>query len=220
VYLTGADIVDTVGQLNYRYDTDPAAMRKLPHPLVTRDFTEARPEAPAAMAEAPSKLPVQTLASSTPTKQRLRLAGTTLHVPVPLTKDASERIRTLIAGNAVKKVFLRLDDIRAANVGGVYYEVYLNPAAGATLDIHAKGYVGNLSLFGLQPHTMGGHAASSKDIYTEFDISRLVGDAIGRNGQQLDVVLVPRGLFDLRGQPLPVSTEAQGTVGSAQIVGR
>jgi hypothetical protein len=44
VYLRGAEIVDTVGQLNYRYDDDPLMLRRrFPRPLATQIFAENLP---------------------------------------------------------------------------------------------------------------------------------------------------------------------------------
>ena len=43
---------------------------------------------------------------------------------------------------------------------------------------------------------------------------------MANNPKDLTVVLVPRGLFDARGEPLPVPADAQGTVGAVRIIGR
>jgi hypothetical protein len=130
-------------------------------------------------------------------------------------------MRALVANNAPRKVFLRLDAIQYEKSNGVYYEVYVNPSAGEKLDVQSPSYVGNLSLFGLKPHAMAGHPApAAKDIYVEYDISHLVNAATAGNAKDLSVVLVPRGLFDAQGEPLPVPTEAQGTVGRVTIMSR
>ena len=210
VFLTGAEIVDTVGQLNYRYDDDPVTG--------VRAMVRAQAVAP----EAPGGNPAKTLAASAPRDEshRIELAGTTARVQVPLPEAATNEVRALVAKNEPRRVFLRLDDIRYAKSSGVYYEVYINPPAGESLNIHSPGYVGNLALFGLKPHAMAGHPQpTSKDIYAEYDVSRVLREEMARNPKELAVVLVPRGLFDARGEPLPVPAEVQGTVGSAQIIG-
>jgi tyrosinase len=223
VYLTGAEVVDTVGQLNYRYDDDPTTMMmhgKFPRPLATQDFTEAKPPVVAgAAAPEASREPVLKLAKSTNSKP-FSLAGITARMQVPLTKDAIDQMQKLAANKAIRKVFVRLDDIHYDKSSGVYYEVYINPPAGKKLDIKAPGYVGNLALFGFNPHAMAGRPAPAGDIFIEYDISRLVSAALAGNPKDLTVVLVPRGLFDLHGNPLPVSAKAQATVGSAIIIGR
>jgi hypothetical protein len=45
-----------------------------------------------------------------------------------------------------------------------------------------------------------------------------VRDALAANPKDLTVELVPRGLFGPNGEPLPVSQETQGSVGSVQIM--
>ena len=144
----------------------------------------------------------------------------TERVQVPLTEAVSSRMRALVANNAPGQVFLRLDDIRYDKSNGVYYEVYVNPPPSEKLDIHTPGYVGNLALFGLKPHPMAGHPPpTARDIYVQYDISQLVREALAGNPKELTVVLVPRGLFGANGEPLPVSQETQGTLGSTQIIG-
>jgi hypothetical protein len=178
VYLTGADIIDMVGQLNYRYDDDPLMLsRQFQRPLATRGFAEARPSAVAVQPEAPRVEPVQTLAASAPSTTELD--GTTVRVQVPLTEAASNRMQALVANNAPRQVFLRLDGIRYDKSSGVYYEVYVNPPAGEKLDIHTLCYVGNLSLFALKPHAMPGHQPPpARDVCVEYDISHLAREAM------------------------------------------
>ncbi len=221
VYLTGGEVINTVGQLNYRYDDDPAALRR-PFPLPVLAAGETR-RAEATAPEVPRGEPLRMLAESTPgaAANRIELAGKTERVQVPLTDAVSSRMRALVANNAPKQVFLRLDDLRYDKSNGIYYEVYVNPPPGEKLNIHTPGYVGNLSLFGLKPHAMAGHPPPpARDIYVEYDISRLLREAMAGNPKDLTVVLVPRGLFGANGEPLPVPDEMQGTVGSVRIVGR
>lgn len=221
VYLTGAQIEQTAAQLNYRYDDDPLPVHippghprppVLPWPRLKRF----------AMASAPLKTLAgkTTRAAGTPL---IELSGATAHVQVPLTAAAVKRIRKLVETRARRRVFLRLDDIRYEKSSGVYYEVYLNPPAKQSLNrlnIRSPGYVGNLALFGLKPHAMPGRSVSpaAEGIFVQYDISYLVGDALLRNPNALNVVLVPRGLFDRRGEPLPVATKTQGTVGSVRVL--
>ncbi|MBU6464146.1 MAG: tyrosinase family protein [Bradyrhizobium sp.] len=221
VYLTGAEVEHTVGQLNYRYDDDPLTLHRVPFPIATRDFIEARPVAAATEAPAAEAAPALAESAASAQARPIELAGTTTRVQVPLTEEASSRMRALVANNAPRQVFLRLDAIQYDKSNGVYYEVYVNPPAGEKLDVHAPGYVGNLSLFGLKPHAMEGHAQpAAKDIYVEYDISHLVNQAMAVNSKELTVVLVPRGLFDAQGEPLPVPEKAQGTVGRVVIMSR
>jgi hypothetical protein len=220
VFLTGVEIVDTVGQLNYRYDDDPLMLRRrFPLPVVAAG--ETRP-AEATAPETPRGEPLRVLVETGPNTaaNRIELAGKTERVQVALTEAVSKRIRELVANNAPGQVLLRLDDIQYDKSNGVYYEVYVSPPPGEKLDIHTPGYVGNLALFGLKPHAMAGHPPPpARDIYVEYDISQLVPELLAGNPKDLTVVLVPRGLFGANGEPLPVPQETQGTVGSVQILG-
>jgi len=212
VYLTGAEIEDDVGQLNYRYDDDPSTPQPVPRPRALQ------PGEGASVAAA-SNLEELAVSGPIPGAPRIALTGVIARVQVPLTEAAAQRMRALVA-NARRQIVLRLDDIQYEKSDGVYYEIYVNPPAGENLDIHSQGYVGNLALFGLKTHAMPGHAPSVADIYAEYDISRAVRKGIPREPKNLTVVLVPRGLFDQKGQPLPVPRETQGTVGRVRILGR
>jgi hypothetical protein len=217
VYLTGAEIEDTVGQLNYRYDDDPLMLRRRFPPL-TLVAGEIRRAAASAL-EAPLRVLAESAQGTA--GNRIELAGKTQRIEVPLTAAVSTRMRVLVANNAPRQVFLRFDDIRYDKSNGVYYEVYANPPPGEKLDMHNPGYVGNLSLFGLKPHAMPGQPPpAARDIFIEYDISQLVRRALVGNPKVLTVVLVPRGLFGPNGEPLPVPEEAQGTAGSVRIMGR
>jgi Common central domain of tyrosinase/Polyphenol oxidase middle domain len=229
VYLTGAEIVDTVGQLNYQYDDHPTILQVFYPPAgLTRFLAEDRQFAvagkqamPRDEVPAPVRVREELATSGAPRAdlQRIELGGTSARVAVPLTDAATARMRTLVATHAPRQVYLRFDDIRIAQMSGVYYEVYLNPPAGTKLGSDTPGYVGTLSPFGLKPHAMAGRPAPVQNVYAEYDISRLVGEAVARDPKGLAVVLVPRGLFDLRGEPLPVPATVQGTLGTVRIIG-
>jgi tyrosinase len=225
VYLTGAEIVDTVGQLNYKYDDHPDILQVFyPPPGITRFLAEDRKFAAGKQAmfaeqvAAPQRAREE-LATRAPSAARIELGGTSARVAVPLASEAAGRMRALVANNAPRQVYLRLDDIRIDQMSGVFYEVFVNPPEGSKFDMHTPGYVGSLGLFGLKPHAMAGRPAPAQNIYAEYDISRLVGDALARDPKGLTIVLVPRGLFDLRGNPLPVSAKVQGTMGTIRIIG-
>jgi hypothetical protein len=215
------EIVDTVGQLNYRYDDDPF-MLHWRFPPIALAFTQVRPAAATAV-QVPAGGQLRVLAESTQdaSGNRIELGGKTLRVLVPLTDAAAGRIRTLITNNVPRQVFLRFDNINYDKSNGVAYEVYANPPAGEKLNMHTPGYVGNLALFGLKPHAMAGHPPPpARDIFIDYDISQLVRGALAGNPKTLTVVLVPRGLSGANGEPLPVPEETQATVSSVRIMSR
>jgi Common central domain of tyrosinase/Polyphenol oxidase middle domain/Protein of unknown function (DUF_B2219) len=223
VYLTGAEVEDTVGQLNYRYDDDPLTLRvRFPRfGLVTELEPHAPPAVPTAIKVTP--VPLRVLAQTAPAAgaPAVELAGKTERLEVPLTETASARLRVLATNKASSEtIVLRLDNIRYEKSSGVYYEVYVNPPPGEALNIHAPGYVGNLALFGLKPHAMPGHTAPAGDIHVDFDVSPALSEVGVANQKGVSVVLVPRGLFDDKGEPLPVAESTQGSVGSVRILSR
>ena len=200
VYLTGAEVVDTVGQLNYRYDDDPAP--QIPAPQMAQINPQILAEAGVVRGEAP-----------------ITLESVPVRVRVPLTEFARGALGSL-AREPARRVFLRLDDIRTEKPPSFYYSIYLNPPAGQKLDSQTPGFVGNFSLFSLVPHRMPGGKPMAGDVFVDYNISSLVGLILDRNPDEVLVVLVPRGLVDAHGGPLPVPAEVRGTVGSVQIIGR
>jgi len=196
VFLTGAEVVDTVGQLNYRYDDDVALH-------LAEVASQILAEGPVAGGEAP-----------------ITLAATPVRVQIPLTEAARGNLRNL-AREPARKMFLRIDDIRTEKPPNFYYEIYLDPPAGQQFDSHTPGFVGNLSLFSLVPHRMPGGEPMTGDVFVDYDISPLVGLILDRNPDEVSVVLVPQsGLVGPDGKPLPVVPETAGTLGKMRLIER
>ena len=223
VYLTGAEVVDTVAQLNYRYDDEVPGPHGLlvnqgPVAVLTQRAVPVQAQAPRGLPP-PLKLLAQTAA--TPGAAPIVLAGKMQQLDVPLPDNLASRLRTALASKpAPGELVLRLDDIQYQKSSGVYYEVYINPPSGQTLDPKTRGYLGNLALFGLKPHAMAGHAAPTSTIHVDFDIPATMADAVAFNPKMLSVVLVPHGLEDNAGVPLPFADQQQGTVGNVRVMSR
>ena len=116
VGMAGKDILDTVKQLNYRYDDDPT-------PNVTALILQQNPPKEVGM-NAPKilqKLEKNEVLGLQPTKVSLAL-GKETHKN--LTKGIDEK----------KALLLTVDNIRFEKNPGVYYEVYLNLPAGQEPD--------------------------------------------------------------------------------------
>ncbi len=213
VFLTGREIVDSVGQLNYRYEDDPPVAgsgQTHRHAAQTSGTPNVRTAGIHALGTA-------TLA----TGKRIELAGSSVRLTIPLSSANLTRVRKIVGGANAFKVLLRFDDIQYEKSNGVYYEVYLDPPEGETLSIKTPGYVGNLSLFGLKSHALAGHPAPrNTSTFVEFNIAARLKPLIAHNPKALSVVLVPRGLFDASGEPLPVPTAANATLGSVRMVYR
>src|SRR6516165_2046192 len=193
VYLTGAQIVDTVGQLNYRYDDDPMPPMFIRFPIILAENATA------------------------PGGERIKLEASPATVRLPLNEQARQALVAL-PGQPDRKVFLRLQDIRTEKPPSYYYAIYLNPQAGQKIDEHTPGFVGNLSLFSMARHRMpSGVPTPGGEMSVNYDVSRLA-DQILRNTDELSVVLVPRGLVGAGGEPAPLPQEAAGTIGSVALI--
>lgn len=194
VYLTGAEVVDTVGQLNYRYDDDPPAPGFIKFPIILTENALRGAE------------------------QRLALGPSPVVVRLPIDEQAREALTTL-ARQPGRRVFLRIQDIRTEKPPGYHYAIYLNPPAEQKVNEQTPGFVGNLSLFSMAPHRMpNGMAMPRQEMSVNYDISRLVSE-LPRDSKELSVVLVPqRGLVN--GEPAPIPQETAGTVGSLQLIER
>ncbi len=195
VYLTGAEIVDTLTQLNYRYDDDPAPPMFIRFPIVLAEN------------------------AVTPGEERINLAAAPLTVRLPLNDQIRQTLLAL-PNQPDHKVFLRIQDIRTEKPPSYYYAIYLNPPDGQKIDEHTPGFVGNLSLFSMAGHRMpNGMTMRGQEMSVNYDVSRLA-DQILKNSDQLSVVLVPRGLVGAGGEPAPLAQETAGTIGSVSLVAR
>ncbi|MBV9250526.1 MAG: tyrosinase family protein [Acetobacteraceae bacterium] len=218
VYLTGADIVDTVGQLNYRYDDDPVPQARItPRVLAQQAAAPQSGAQPAPVREQPAILAESAAPSGGP---RITLAATPARVQVPLTEPTRAALRNL-AREPARGVVLRIDDIRTEEPPSFYYLIFVDPPEGQTLDSRTPGFVGNLSLFSLIPHRMpGGRPMPTGDIFVDYNISPLLGRILERNPEAVSVVLVPHGLVDASGKPLPLPPQVAATVGSVRLMER
>jgi tyrosinase len=194
VYLTGAEVVDTVGQLNYRYDDDPSPPMFIKFPIILAENVAVGGEQP------------------------IRLVAQPVAVRLPLNEQARQAL-TALPRQPDRKLFLVIRDIRTEKPPSYYYAIYLNPPQGQKLDERSPGFVGNLSLFSMARHRVpGGMPTTGGEMHADYDVSRLAGQILERNPEQLSVVLVPRGLVGANGEPLPVPEETAGSATSVELV--
>jgi len=195
VYLTGAEIINTMSQLNYRYDNEPPPPMFIRLPIILAENIAARGE------------------------ERIRLESSPVTVRLPLNEQARQALAAL-PRQPDRKMFLRIQDIRTDKPPSYYYAIYLNPPTGQKIDEHTPGFVGNLSLFSMARHRMpDGTPMPGQEMSVNYDVSRLA-DQILRNSEELSVVLTPRGLVGPGGEPAPLSQETAGTVGSVVLIER
>ena len=195
VYLTGAEVVDSVGQLNYRYDDDPPPPMFIHFPIILAESAALSGE------------------------QRITLGASPVTVHLPLNEQARQALSTLPL-QPDRKVFLRIQDIRTDKPPSYHYAIYLNPPSDQKVGEHAPGFVGNLSLFSIAPHRMpDGMPMPRGKISVNYDVSRLANELL-RDSKELSVVLVPRGLVGPNGEPAPLPDETAGTAGSVALIER
>jgi tyrosinase len=193
VYLTGSEVVDTVGQLNYRYDDDPAPLF-IRFPLILAEIAALGAEG------------------------RITLGGTPVRVRLSLTEAARAAVAKL-ACEPDRKIFLRINDIRTEKPPSFYYAIYLVSSAEQKTDAATQVFVGNLSLFSMARHKMpDGKPMAGELAFVDYDVSRLASQILERNLDE--VILVPRGLVGPNGEALPVPQATAGTVGNVTLIER
>lgn len=184
--LTGADIVDTEGQLGYRYDDDPPPT--VPTPVIP--LVHAAPGSPAA--------PHRLAAGPEP---RIELSDKPTRVRVSLPEPARVEINRVAAAVETKvALVLSVEGIEFDKIPGVVYEVYANLPEGALPDSQGPHYVGNLAFFGLGGHG-GAHAAHAPQApegrshrFAFTNVVRSLKQKGAWNDESLQVTFVERGL--------------------------
>lgn len=174
VEMTGRQVVDTAGQLQYRYDDQP----------------EQPPPPEAAPPERPSA-PLESVAVST-TAMELRGRPATTAIPV----GATERRDLTESAAAPRGYVLTFEGIRYDRNPGIYYEVYLGLRAGEMPDPRGPYYAGNLAVFALRPHGGQGAEAGERPALS-LDVTRTIRrlrEAGRLESGDLPVTFVPRGI--------------------------
>jgi Protein of unknown function (DUF_B2219)/Polyphenol oxidase middle domain len=208
VEMKGSEVLNTVTQLQYRYDDEPVVLAPL---------AVAATAAPAA-----KEKPVQTVATAE--KTGVTLGDRPVHIPVALKAPAKAAVKRLTAAAPALSpdhaLVLRLEDVTFDKQPGIYYEVYLNlPDDGEDPEFHNGHYVGNLGFFGKVPRDDKDEHGAAKATH-EFDISGVVRNLTGAkkwDPDRLTVTLVPRGLEDATGHPREVKTDAKIRVGKVTL---
>ncbi len=206
VTMAGHDILDTVNQLGYAYDDDPAGAPTVPfvHEV-------------SAMALAATAIPSgsNTVLATTGGTNMIRLSNQPVKVSVPLEAATQSKMAAMAAANVVRnRIVLNLEGIDYKQNPGVSYEVYINLPHGQEPNYQSDYYVGNLGFFALKPHVHGGHvttASGQPGSKRSFDITRNVRalQARGEWHGQVEVTFVMRGLEPPPGGAVPAPVRAQ-----------
>jgi hypothetical protein len=216
VHMSGRQVINTVMQLDYRYDDDQniSTAFVLHAPPVTAQAVEAK-----RARQALTGSPVAAAAAG-----RSQLTEAPLTVTLPLAREVSTQLKAFLAPSAGRRFVLEVDDIQYDKSPGVYYEVYLNLPAGDKPDFHNPSFVGNLSFFALKPHQMaktGAPAPPQRGGTRDFDVTKVVSGLMARNSwndSQVSVTFVARGLVDRNGEQLAINPGAKASFGKVTIV--
>jgi tyrosinase len=193
------DALNTVAQLDYRYDDDPAAQGMARRAVSTQPL----PRPPT---------PPQQLAVSSP---GLGLSAETGSTQLAISPDAAAKIGQLLDDKQFRHaIVLTLDITHVTNSSAIYYEIYANLPANGKPDYQSIYYVGNLGFF--LPKDGG--------ITKTFDLTRSIRamrDQKVWDGSHLTITFVPRGLVNSQnGQPLPLASGVRATVERVTVSGQ
>jgi hypothetical protein len=199
VTLSVKDALDTVAQLDYRYDDDPQVKGQSGRPAtpsqVTKQFAPAQAE----------PLPV-----TAPTGINLSAGNAQAQITLP--PDTRSKIANLMRDKRTIYLSLRIDHIK--NTGGVFYEVYANLPANQTPARQSIYFVGNLGFF----TSWDGSVTKAINLTQSL---RALEDKKAWNGSQLTLTFVPRGPVDARTKrPLPLQPGVRAVIERIGLVGR
>jgi hypothetical protein len=172
VTMRGRDILNTVTQLDYRYDDDPPGTISVRVP-----FAVPEPE-PAAAAQSDDDIERTLLGESVVGEEMIELGAAPKSVPLQMREEASERVAAVAQAEAVpleERIALNVEGVQFDDQNpGVTYEVYLNLPEGQEPDFQSDYYVGNIGFFGVGTYETeeGGHGGHPAD--ASFDVTDVV----------------------------------------------
>jgi hypothetical protein len=168
VSLQVSDVLNTLDQLNYRYDDDPAAFPLFT--LIRRNRFDMVPQKP-------------TILSSV--EKPIRLTENPVKITIRIPKEKIEALKSSNLSEA-KKTFLVLEGIQFQEPVGTSFRVFLNPGPKENLNSpNQESFVGFLNFF-------GSHDDHQEHV-VEFDITELLHKTANANrlSDASNVVIVP-----------------------------
>jgi hypothetical protein len=154
--ITGRDILDTLRQLDYRYDDDPPLLPPVPFP--------AEVAATEVVSAAEERQP--TLVGASDGLDVIELGAAPVKVPIEMRDETREEVAEVAAAEVVEnRVVLSLEGVQFDRNPGVAYEVYINLPEGQEPDYRSEYFAGTLGFFGLEPDHVhgGGHAPEAEE---------------------------------------------------------
>lgn len=218
VSMTGAQVLDTAAQLNYRY----AGSACLRLPRVPRDVYTRFPWLDPRIIEmlrrvkvrAPLPGPVPPLAQ----QARIPLGSRLVDVRLPVDAEGQRELRRFPTregrGNQLALVF---EDIRMDAPPSIYYEVYVN-LVGPAGDVRytSPHYLGNLDFFGPSPRGPMANMPMTRSLSLLPALARLSGTRQWRV-DALRVTLVPRAFTERERPEEVLGSRTQATIGRLHL---
>jgi hypothetical protein len=209
VSMAGKDILNTITQLNYRYDDDPPEWIIWHPPLLLEAQRKIPPGPPEKLVES--------------AERKVELSGEPVHIELKLTPEASTKIDRLLADREKShSVVLNLNGVDFPENPGSYYEVYINlpwPLREPP-DFHCIYYIGNLSLFVPRLATHDKHDGRM----VSFDLTRLIQtmkEQKAWTGKELSITFVPQRPIPPEGEkPRAMKPGVHATVESITLVAK
>ena len=196
VQMSGAQVVNTVTQLRYRYDD-------VPPPLVL-----------ATALEKAAIVPSRVIASRS-TEAVLQLGRAASRVTLQPPGGGAEAM--VVTGGG--PVVLKFAGIALQRPVGLYYEVYVNKPANGATGPESPYYAGNLSFFGLGHR--GGSAVDNGQYTLEIsDLLAAQRKAGQWRGGEVSVDLVPQAAGGVKPSATESAARPLVTIGEISILGR
>ncbi len=196
------DALDTVAQLQYRYDDDPP-VRKMVRPAPRGE-------------EAPRPLPLtQPEQLAVNPQAGVELSNMPARAQLEISPQIAEKINRLLEDKEYSHaIVLKLDVDHVKDSSGVAYEIYADLPGNQEANHQSIYYVGTLGLF----------LPRNAKTTVHFDLTRTIRALSQKqawSASQLSITFVPRGLVDAKtGQPLPLEPGSRATIDRISLVAR
>ena len=199
---TCAEVLDTIADLNYTYDSPPGGPGATPPaPPGPQPPSAQGPSAP----QTGPTIGAAAMSANQPTpeivgasEESVRLTGASAGVTVAIDARAKNAVLSQVPGDAPSRILLNVEDIEAEANPGSVYGVYVNLPENATADQEESHYAGNISFFGAERARKPRGDEHSHGLRIAMDITGLV-ESLKAQGQwdedQLHVSFRPFGLI-------------------------
>jgi tyrosinase len=182
--LTGlacAQVVDTVEDLDYRYDPEPAAQA-----------------APAPLSPPPPSQPKVVGANA----EGVTLVGDSTGVTVGIDPRASDDVLAATGESDPRRLYVNIEEIEGEVNPGSVYAVYVNLPADAGESTREAHYVGNVSFFGIERAPKPSDDEHGHSLNLSYEIGeqlRKLNDGKDWGGEQIKLSFEPLGLEPAEG---------------------